>query len=303
MKDKDNNISALKQITWYDINKDGHIEGLLENKAAIYVFMKIRSETRYYVGSSIKLNKRLRDHRYSVIYWSSDKKNKSGSPIFYNSVIKYGWKHFQFAVLEYIDLSNVTDIKEKRKNILDKEQFYLDLLKPSLNISKTAGSPLGVKCSENFSINMSKARRGTKYVKTKIRVSIASKAIPSEARLYMSSRSKGISVKIFDQSNNLLFEFPSIAKTAKHFGVVSSTIRTILKTGKYYDNYIYKAEMITAHPVVITNKEDNSVKLYDSMRAAEKYFCTSHRSLSYYINTGKLYKGIYLITRKKDLDE
>jgi len=35
----------------------------------------------------------------------------------------------------------------------------------------------------------------------------------------MSSRSHGINVKVFDKSNNLINEFPTITSGAKHFDV------------------------------------------------------------------------------------
>jgi hypothetical protein len=49
--------------------------------------------------------------------------------------------------LEYIDVSNLPK-EEARKLILEREQYYLDLLKPEYNILKVAGSSLGFKHSE-----------------------------------------------------------------------------------------------------------------------------------------------------------
>jgi hypothetical protein len=37
--------------------------------------------------------------------------------------------------------------------------------------------------------------------------------------------------------------------------------------------------------------------LYDSIRAAARYFGTSHSSLLNYINTNNLYKGVYIIKK------
>ena len=36
----------------------------------------------------------------------------------------------------------------------------------------------------------------------------------------MSLRCKGVSVKIFDKSNNLINEFPTITSVAKYFGLL-----------------------------------------------------------------------------------
>jgi excinuclease UvrABC nuclease subunit len=54
----------------------------------------------------------------------------------------------------------------------------------------------------------------------------------------------------------------------------------------------------TGHITTVVNKKTNSVKLYDSIRAAARDLHTSHQLLLNYINTEKLYKGTYIITRK-----
>jgi len=51
------------------------------------------------------------------------------------------------------------------------------------------------------------------------------------------------------------------------------------------------------HITTVMDKRNNSIKLYDSIRAAGRDLGTSHNLLLNYINTDKLYKGIYLITR------
>jgi hypothetical protein len=54
----------------------------------------------------------------------------------------------------------------------------------------------------------------------------------------------------------------------------------------------------TGYITTVVNKKNNSVKLYNSIRAAAKDLGTSHNSLLNYINTNKLYKDVYIITRK-----
>lgn len=53
------------------------------------------------------------------------------------ALIKYGYSNFQLEILEYCEPSNC----------IDREQYYIDLLKPEYNILKTAGSKLGSKHS------------------------------------------------------------------------------------------------------------------------------------------------------------
>jgi len=56
--------------------------------------------------------------------------------------------------------------------------------------------------------------------------------------------------------------------------------------------------LATGHITTVVNRDNNSVKLYDSIRAAARDLGTSHNSLLNYINTNKLYRDLYIITRK-----
>lgn len=54
------------------------------------------------------------------------------------AILKYGYSNFKLEILEYCDVPNV----------IEREQYYLDLLNPEYNILKTAGSTLGYKHTE-----------------------------------------------------------------------------------------------------------------------------------------------------------
>jgi hypothetical protein len=180
--------------------------------------------------------------------------------------------------------------------MLEREQYYLNIINPSLNICKVAGSPLGVKHGISFSENLSKARRG-KRIKTEPLKKIRPRIISSDTRLKLSSRSIGIKVKIFDNLNNLLYEFPTMTSAAEHMGVSDRTMRRILNSGISYDNYVYKFETITKDPLVVINTENNTRKKYYSIRAVSRDIAISSSSISKYINTNKVLKDIYLIAR------
>ena len=53
----------------------------------------------------------------------------------------------------------------------------------------------------------------------------------------------------------------------------------------------------TGHPVKTINKENNSIKEYNSVRAAARDLCVSHATILNYIDSNKLLKGIYKITK------
>jgi group I intron endonuclease len=85
-----------------------------------------------YIGSSSNLKKRFINH-FNIKYISSAKNNLSISRAF----IKYNYNKFSLEILEYCELYE----------LLQREQYYLDLFKPNYNIALIAGSNKGFKHS------------------------------------------------------------------------------------------------------------------------------------------------------------
>jgi group I intron endonuclease len=84
----------------------------------------------------------------------------------YKSLKKYGHNNFCLAILEDLGTFN----KISKKFMLEREQFYLDILfkdhsDKKLNLSPTAGTTLGYKHNSEFKLNMS-ARWCSMPVKT-----------------------------------------------------------------------------------------------------------------------------------------
>lgn len=105
---------SQSETGWFPLDKNGFLVDspqTLKNQAAIYIYQSLVDELKIYIGSTINLSQRFRQHRNRV---------KNGSiicPIFYNSVRKNGWNNFQFAILEYIDLELYKET-EKKKEII-----------------------------------------------------------------------------------------------------------------------------------------------------------------------------------------
>jgi group I intron endonuclease len=114
----------------------------------IYLITCTANNTRY-VGSSSDLETRWKTHKWLL------SNNKHHSKIFQNTWNKYGESQFVLEVLE--DLKNAN-----KEELLNKEQYYIDLLKPQLNICIKADSCLGVKRSEEFCLNKSQMQIGEK---------------------------------------------------------------------------------------------------------------------------------------------
>lgn len=153
----------LEAIDWFSLNKNGSVNvslmaKKLEKKPGVYIYQNLLDKNKIYIGSSVNVRKRLIEHK------SSFNKGLKTCPKFYNCVNKYGWNNFRVGVLEYLDLNIInTSVISKallKKYLLEREQFYFDILNPTLNVNKIAGSCLGFRHSEETRLAMSLQRRG-----------------------------------------------------------------------------------------------------------------------------------------------
>jgi len=83
----------------------------------------------FYIGSTKNLKKRYYTHVHDI------RSNKNTCVKLIRAVNKYGEENFKFEILETCD----------KDLLLIREQYYLDILNPEYNISKIAGSNLGIK--------------------------------------------------------------------------------------------------------------------------------------------------------------
>jgi group I intron endonuclease len=94
---------------------------------------KIRNKIngKFYIGSSIDIN-----HRWTM-HINSLKRGDHHSIILQRAWNKYGLDNFIFEIIE----------ETSDYSLIEREQYYLDHLKPIYNISPTAGNCLGIKRS------------------------------------------------------------------------------------------------------------------------------------------------------------
>ena len=125
--------------------------------------------------------------------------NKVGNNSYiYKAMARYGYSSFRLDILEYCD-------KEK---VIEREQYYIDLMKPEYNILKLAGSSLGYKHTEETL----KKRRGSK-----------------RPHLLEINKKKGIGVEVKDMETKETKLYSSIREAARAIGCEHSTIRGSLK--------------------------------------------------------------------------
>jgi group I intron endonuclease len=115
----------------------------LKNKSGIYI-IKTKINNRFYIGSAINLYNRMHTHLTHL------KQNKHCNLKLQRFVNKYGIENLFF---ECVELCN-------KENLIIREQFYIDTLKPFYNIAKIAGSNLGLKITKEQSEKLSKLRKG-----------------------------------------------------------------------------------------------------------------------------------------------
>jgi group I intron endonuclease len=103
---------------------------------------------KQYIGSGYDLSLRL-----SSYYYPSkliDKRYIS------NSILKYGHDNFSVVILDILGYKNFVT----KTNLIKKEQYFIDLYKPDLNINAIAGSILGFKHTDETKKFLAKLRKG-----------------------------------------------------------------------------------------------------------------------------------------------
>lgn len=134
-----NNITPVKSYNNAELLKKV-ILAENRNNSGIYRWINNLNNNTY-VGSGINLSKRLGD------YYNKVDLTRNPRPIT-QALLKHGHSNFTLEILEYCP----------QASLLEREQFYLDLLKPEYNILKFAYSMLGFKHSPD---NIAKFRLKT----------------------------------------------------------------------------------------------------------------------------------------------
>lgn len=211
------------------------------NKSGVYLWKNlITGET--YIGSSQNLTRRFYQYfsdRFLKLHSSKD-------TYVSRALLKYGYSKFSLLILEYCD-SNV---------ILEREQYYLDLLLPlglgEYNILNTAGSSKGYSHSSETILRM----RGRKHTdESKAKMS-AAKLGANNYRfgLPMSEDIKskigiknGLAIKVTDLNSDTVQIFYSIRRAADFLCVDNSNLsKRIIKLNSFILKDRYKIEKLSS---------------------------------------------------------
>lgn len=223
-------------------------------ESGIYIIKNLVNN-KLYIGSAVNLKKRKREH-FSLL-----KNNKHHSIYLQRAYNKYGKDNFIFELLECCE----------KTVLIIREQHYIDLINPNYNISKIAGSCIGIIRSKETIKRLSESHKGqipwnkgipaTKEQKenqSKLmtgRVSGA-KGIKwcdkSKLKLSLSKLNKKLSTehkqnlskKIYeyDINNILIKEFNSVTELAFELNSFISNVVRAIKNNKQFKKRTFKYE-------------------------------------------------------------
>ncbi len=173
---------------------------------------------KFYIGSAVNLSLRISCHKAGC----QGRKLK-------NAIKKYGWDNFEFSILE----------RPPKEDLIKREQYYLDLLKPYLqnvgyNICPIAASCLGCKHSEATKVKIRERNIGRIVSEeTKKKMSLAKKDKyfgkdnPHFGKHHsLEAKSK---ISMFRKANPHLIKF-AIDKTKKPIQQIDKITKFIVKT-------------------------------------------------------------------------
>lgn len=228
-----------------------------KGKAGVYRWTN-KKNGKSYVGSAVNLARRF------PYYYSLNLITNSNMSIC-KALLKHGHSNFNLEILEYCE----------PQNVIAREQYYLDLLQPEYNILKIAGSCLGYKHTEEARLNIIKYNTGRKHSEETIK-----NWEPSV---------KGKIMLCLDCAVNIV---P---------GLVKNILRKLLINdlgGKIHsENTRIKISKTLGHRISVIEIATGVTSYYDSIGKASDALGSSHTTISRYIRTGKLFRGIYKIAK------
>lgn len=241
-------------------------------KSGIYCIINIINNKQY-IGSSKNLYTRLNKHRSLL------RKNKHCNIKFQNSWNKYLELNFKYYILEYCDESL----------LLEKEQYYIDMLNPELNITLEV---IRNELSKESRLLQSETRK--KRIKN------------GTIKLY------GKEIYKYDLNGNFIKKYDYIKEACLENNIVQSTIYRYLDgTNKKAGNFLWSLKYVNKMQPYIKFKKDNGkmnkkvnildyktheiIYNFNSLIECAEYFKTYPSSISYAIKVKQKFLKKYLI--------
>lgn len=256
--------ATIKPIVKYD-NADADKVQIIadnKNKSGIYRWIN-KKDNKCYIGSAVNLGRRLTNYYSYAMLVKEDR-------IISRALLKHGYSYFEIEILEYCEISN----------LIEREQYYLDLFKPAYNILKKAGSFLGYKHTEE-TLAKFRARKMTDEEKAKIGAAHKGKILSEETKEKI--RAANIGKKLSEATRAKL-----------------RIIRAGEKNPMYGKSYSEEEKAIfsaaNGSAVEVKNIKTDETNRYTSRRAAAAALSCNVSTVCRHIKSDKLYKGTFKIT-------
>lgn len=275
-----NTLPILTVKKYLNANAD-KLTIMAENRlrSGIYLWQN-NINSNYYIGSAKDLWDRLRKYFYKEHLNRPEHKNL---PIL--SVLKkYGHDNFSLHIVEYVEPFDKT-------KLLDREQYYLDLLKPYYNVLEKAGSSQGFLHSEETKELISDLKKGLYEGENN---PFYGKVHSEETKQFMREF----------QSSREDHPFKKIGESSINYGKTHSEERNLaLSKNLSGSNNPAYGHTYTTPPmkVRVFSKEDNSlIEEYSSIRKAAIGLKTSAQTIKKYSKNKELFQDKYYLTITKE---
>ena len=199
----------IKSLFFYEFPEASKKEIYGDNKGKTGINMWThKASGKKYIGSSLNISQRLVKYFSKSCLLRETERNKSA---IYRAILKYGLSGFSFEIIEQCGPSI----------LIERKQYYIDLIDPEYNILKFAANRQGFIHSEATKELQRKARLGAVLSKiTKLKMS--------------NSNRKFTPITVHNKEINETHEFSTMRKAAEFFDMPHSQIIYYLKNQKLF---------------------------------------------------------------------
>jgi NADH-ubiquinone oxidoreductase chain 3 len=291
-------LKLIKPISIIFKNIDLHIKvreilrkHLEKNKkiAGVYVWTNLKTGDQN-VGSSVNLYTRLR-------YYFKPSVLNEGNRLINQSMREFGIENFKLDIyiIDTIDM----DSSKIRAITLSLEQYYIFVLKPSLNLIKVAGSNPIVNHTEEHIASIKKANSKRVYVyKDKTLVYEANSTTDLVKQINLSYSTVNYSIR---NPSKKIFKYFNISRESPTQEIEIKKIEA-QTLNDLINEYCPLEQRINKNiKSIIMTSENGDVLSFSSINKARKHFKTRYTNISLYIDQDKpiIIKNIkWLITSK-----
>lgn len=224
-----------------------------DGKSGIYLWHNIESG-KSYIGQGQNLGNPISGRLLRYYHKSYLNNPKEGVSLIKRAILKYGHHNFIVAILEYCPIS-----------ILDeREQFWLDELKPEYNILKFARSTRGYKHTLASLIKMRGKRPGfSPSLENRIKIGKAANRIYTQDYRDLVSEREGNKIYAFDLNNKLINSYSSISKLKEAYKIKlqHKTLYKRISEGEIFNNHRFSFS-----PLGLFNKNNLVISISNEVK-------------------------------------